>query len=40
MKSPPSLEIAELEKAVASLIIATEKGPMLVFSRGMSIYIP
>ncbi|MDD3391636.1 MAG: clostripain-related cysteine peptidase, partial [Synergistaceae bacterium] len=40
MKSPPSLEIAELEKAVASLIIATEKGPMLVFSQGMSIYIP
>ncbi len=40
MKSPPSAEIEKLEKALGSLIIAAEKGPMLTFSRGIDIYVP
>lgn len=40
MANPPAPEIAALEKTIAELIIASEKGPMLVFSNGLSIYAP
>ncbi|MBP6332786.1 MAG: hypothetical protein KA342_04985 [Aminivibrio sp.] len=40
MANPPVQEIAALGKTIGELIIASEKGPMLVFSNGLSIYAP
>jgi hypothetical protein len=40
MANPPVQEIAALQKTIGELIIASEKGPMLVFSNGLSIYAP
>jgi hypothetical protein len=40
MGNPPVQEIAALQKTIGELIVASEKGPMLVFSNGLSIYVP
>ncbi|GAB1428310.1 hypothetical protein MASR2M17_17400 [Aminivibrio sp.] len=40
MDNSPAKEIADLESAISRLIIATDKGPMLPFSKGLSIYAP
>ena len=40
LATPPAQEIARLEGALDTLIIATEKGPMLPFCKGISLYAP
>jgi hypothetical protein len=40
LANPPAARIASLEKALDALIITTEKGPMLPFCKGLSLYAP
>ncbi len=40
LKNPPLKEIEDVETAAKSLILATEKGPLLPFCNGLSLYAP